>query len=331
VETIYLRRGWPLFNAMTRIFSFLGRGPRPGYPPGSGPPAELSDQELCRDTFELVRGLVQDTGGNLIQRSYGQGVYGDPGFGHPLATQVPHHVLTLLTLAADAAGVAVGGLGGWASTVALAQLRHLYETFALVSWLLDGDEAEQRSRGYGLTADAIDLLRREGMQWEQLASRDPSAAVYARRYAAAAATMLRDLQGLAVSTGVPIGEKPNRSQLMTRYLPDLGGYPAFAALSNAGAHPSALQPVLFYSDVRTGAMEFDFQGKNVERAYWMACCGECFRLLLDLAGPVLGWADWPRLSLQRRTALDGLRQEADRRYALARGAFPEVVHEQHPL
>ena len=141
--------------------------------------------------------------------------------------------------------------------------------------------------------------------------------------------MLRDLQALSDSTGVPIGAKPGRQELMTRYLPDLGGYPAFAALSNAGAHPSALQPVQLYSDLRTGAMVFDFQGKNVERAYWMACCGECFRLLLDLAGPVLGWADWPRLSLQRKTALDGLRQEADRRYALARGAIPEV--HQHPL
>jgi hypothetical protein len=273
----------------------------------------------------LVRGLVQDTAAELIQRTYGQGVYGDPGFEHPVATQVPHHVLTLLTVAADAAGIAVGGLGSWASTAALAQVRLLYETFALVSWLLDGDEAEQRSRGYALTADAIDLLRRDGAHWAQLGCRDPSAAAYARRYAAAAAAMLQDLQALSVDRGVPIGRKPiDRQELMTRYLPDLGGYPAFAALSNAGAHPSALQPVLFYSDGRTGAMVFDFQGKNVERAYWMACCGECFRLLLDLAGPVLGWPDWPRLSLQRKTALDGLRQEADRRYALACGAFSEV-------
>jgi hypothetical protein len=32
VETIYLRRGWPLLNATTRIFRFLGHGRWPGYP-----------------------------------------------------------------------------------------------------------------------------------------------------------------------------------------------------------------------------------------------------------------------------------------------------------
>ncbi|MEU2869798.1 hypothetical protein ABZ769_11415 [Streptomyces olivoreticuli] len=137
----------------------------------------------------------------------------------------------------------------------------------------------------------------------ELAHRYPSAKALAGRYAAAAKTMKQDLDTLAASNGTVLGKKPQRKIIMNQYAPDLGAYPTFAALSNAGAHPSALQPVLFYGDTTTGAFVFDFDGKNVERAYWLTQCGECFRKLLDLAATPLGWSDWPSASAQWKARL----------------------------
>lgn len=221
VETVYLRRGQPLFHAMTRVFAFLDHRPRPRYFAGNGNPARSSDEELRRDAYELVRKLVQNTGQDLIRRSYAQGVHGDPGFMHPLPTNVPDHVLTLLTVAADGAGIATGGLGGWASTAALAQLRLVYESYALVDWLLDGTEAEQRERGYALTDDAIDLLRKDGTHWAELTKRHPSAKAPAQRYAAPAATMKQDIRSRRSPERPWRGRDPSVLQLGADGRPDL--------------------------------------------------------------------------------------------------------------
>lgn len=82
--TIYLRSGQPVFNMMTRVFAFLGRGPKPRYLAGGRRAAALSDAELREKAFAAVRELIQRTGQESILHSYGQGVFGDPRFPHAL-------------------------------------------------------------------------------------------------------------------------------------------------------------------------------------------------------------------------------------------------------
>lgn len=312
---IYLRRDQPVFNLLHRYFMFMGRGPQPRYLGNNGRPDTLTDEQLREDAFHVARQLVEKQGQALIRSTFGRGIVGDPGFRHPIPTEVKHQVLNFVTEASEAAGVMIGAYGSWASASGLSQLRYLYETFAYVSWLLDGDEDMRRSRALTLVADAIDLLRKNDPYWQKLIRQDPSARIFAARYKEIAARAQQDLDVFARDKGIAYAKrKPAREEVMNTYGLDLGAYPAFAAISNAGSHPNALQPLLVYGELHTGVTDFDFAGKNMQRAYWIMQCCACIHALYEISAPVLGWQRWPEISERWVQLAEPLRTEAVRRF-----------------
>jgi hypothetical protein len=285
---------------------------------GERDPVRMSDQELRAAVYSCVRHVAEDVGQRRIKGSYGDGVVGDPEFRHPLALRTQHQVLLMATTAGEAAGLAAAGLNSWASTAALSHMRYLHETQALLAWLLQ-DEEGRETRSFGLAFDSIDVFRRFEEYWMQAAKGDPEGKALARRFGELAGRMKDDLNALAARRGISPPSKPDRGALFNAHNADIGGYPGFAVLSNAGSHPSVMQPLFLYGDTATGRTDFDFSGKHAERAHWIGEVGEALLTVLELAAPCLGWRDWDTEAAALRAGLAPLRDEAARRFRNVKG------------
>ena len=172
------------------------------------------------------------------------------------------------------------------------------------------------ARAFALTMDTIDIFGKGEDHWYQAAktSGDPQLRKNAVRWRKIKATLQRALDALWVQRGHPRVAKPNRQQLFDTHFTEVGGYPAFAMLSNAGGHPSLMQSMLLYGDLEAGKFGYDFDGLHVQRAYWITQVGAVFLGLLDLAAPVLGWKDWDEEASALRARFKPVAEEAARRY-----------------
>ncbi|MFC1407127.1 MULTISPECIES: hypothetical protein [Streptacidiphilus] len=280
-------------------------------------PADLADRELHQAAFGLVSNFSQNVAQRRIQAVFQEGVTGDPAFPFPIPTKADQQVLTLLTVAAEAAGAATALLGAWASTSAFAQLRCLYETQALVAWLVNGTEGTLEARALALTLDTIDLFGRGEDHWYKAAktSGNPELRKHAVRWRKLKSTLQKSLDTLWTQRGYPQVEKPNRQLLFDKHLTDAGGYPAFAMFSNAGGHPSLMQPILLYTHWETGQIGYDFANLHMQRAYWITQVGTAFLGLMDLAAPALAWDDWAEESTALRAEFEPVAAEASKRYS----------------
>lgn len=313
------RTGNPVFDTMTVIFNWLGKQTehvilRP-HAQRLPAPADMTDRQLLQAVHhvgaELLNGL-----GPIIQQSftrYGSAAeMGDPRFPHAMPVKMRGQVLTMVTEANDAFGLSLLGLSKHATAAALGAIRVVTETLAWARWLLDApDEDARQARAYRLTMNAIEgygnaaaTLRRVAGQCEE-----------ARWMTAAGQRMKDDLNALASQDGVTIPANPgSMSKLAQQYLPEYGGYLFYSLLNSAGAHPGMARAFQFYGTPGVGA-DYDFKGKHVVRAYWIAQ-GILLNLdMCDLAAPVLGWGqEWEALARQTRNQLRPLAKEAERRY-----------------
>lgn len=84
------------------------------------------------------------------------------------------HVLMFFTQAYDSFGLALRGLNAHATSSALGPIRNIVETLALMRWLLEDADPDQRcSRAYRLTLDAADQYRQQWRTLDRLAAASP--------------------------------------------------------------------------------------------------------------------------------------------------------------
>lgn len=310
------RTGNPVIDAMTKILHRLGeeigqRIPRPHAQPLPAP-AGMTDRQLLQAVHqagaELLNGLAP-----VIQQSfarYGSAAeMGDPRFPHGMPVKVRGHVLTMVTEANDAFG-----LGKHATAAALGPIRIVFETLAWARWLLeDPDDGVRRARAYRRTLNGIEGYHQFGATLRRVAGQP--AEMQAGWLIAAAQRMKDDLTAMASQDGIAIPANPgSMSKLAQQYLPDHDGYQLYALLNSSGAHPGAPRAFQFYGTPGAG-IDYDFKGKHLLRAYWIAQDINLHLDMCDLAAPVLEWGqDWDTLAEQTQNQLAPLAEEAERRF-----------------
>lgn len=187
------------------------------------------------------------------------------------------------------------------------------ETLAWARWLLeDPDEDARQARAYRLTMNGIEgSYSRVARTLVTVAGQSEQAT-----WLAAAGQRMKDhLNAMASQDGVTIPANPgSMSKLAQEYLPEHGGYVLYSLLNSAGAHPGMARASQFYGTPGAGA-DYDFKGKYLVRAYWMAQGILLNFDMCDLAAPVLGWGqEWETLAEQIRNHLGLLAEEAERRF-----------------
>jgi hypothetical protein len=315
------RTGNQVVDTMTEIFHWLGKQidqfiPRLPAPPLPAP-ADMTDRQLQQAVHRVGAGLLNGLA-PIIQQSfvrYGSPAeMGDPRFPHAMPVKVPGHVLTMVTEANDAFGLALLGLSEHATAAALGSIRIVLETLAWARWLLESpDEGVRQARAYRRTLNGIEGYQQFGETLRRVVGQP------AQREAgwviAAGQRMKDDLTAMASQDGVTIPTNPgSMSRLAQQYLPERGGYQLYALLNSAGAHPGAPRAFQFYGTPGAG-IDYDFKGKHLLRAYWIAQDILLHLDMCDLAAPILGWGhDWEVLAERTRDQLRPLAEEAERRY-----------------
>jgi hypothetical protein len=238
---------------------------------------------------------------------------GAPRFPHAMPVKVRGQVLTMVTEANDAFGLSLLGLREHATAAALGAIRIVTETLAWARWLLeDPDEDARKARAYRLTLNGIEgSYSRVAETIERVAGPSEEA----RWLAAAGQRMKDDLNALASQDGVTVPASPgSMSRLAQQYLPEHGGYLFYSLLNSAGAHPGMPRAFQFYGTPGAG-VDYDFKGKHLMRAYWIAQSILLNLDMCDLAASVLGWGqEWETLAEQTRNHLQPLAEEAGRRF-----------------
>lgn len=315
------RTGNPVIDTMTKILHRLGeeigqRIPHPHAKP-LPTPADMTDGQLLQAIHqagaELLNGLAP-----VIQQSFAR--YGaaaemaDPRFPHGMPVKARDHVLTMVTEANDAFGLALPGLGKHATAAALGSIRIVFETLAWARWLIeDPNEDVRQARACRRTLNGIEGYHQFGAALRRVVGQ--SAETEADWLIAAGQRMKDELTTMASQDGVTIPANPgSMSRLAQQYLPDHGGYQIYALLNSSGAHPGAARAFQFYGTPGAG-IDYDFKGKHLLRAYWIAQDIDLHLDMCDLAAPVLEWGqDRDVLAEQTRDRLGPLAGEAERRF-----------------
>jgi hypothetical protein len=121
-----------------------------------------------------------------------------------------------------------------------------------------------------------------------------------------------ELDELTKSKNLEIVRRPPSAVLFDRYLPD--AYFMFALLSNVGAHlgPS---PFLFYGELEVNAaINWDYKGVQVERAFWIAQATKIELENCELAASVCGWTGTEDLLRRIADLLGPVAIEAEKRF-----------------
>jgi hypothetical protein len=307
---------------MTRISHWLGREigrriprPRAHHLPA---PTDMTNRQLLQAVHligaQLLNGLAP-----VSQPSFARwgsaAEMGDPRFPYGMPVKVRGHVLTMVTEANDAFGLALLGLREHATAAALGAIRFVAETLAWARWLLDDpDEDVRQARAYRRTMNGIESYTNVGKTLQRIA--DQPAETPASWLLAAGQRMKDDLTAMAAQDGVAIPANPgSASKLMEEYVPQHGGYMSYAVLSSAGTHPGPARAFQFYGTPGAG-IDYDFKGKHHVRAYWIAQAVLFHLDVCDLAAHALGWGrEWEALAERTRDQLRPLAEEVERRYA----------------
>jgi hypothetical protein len=255
--------------------------------------------------------------GPLLQDSFARdgATLSDLRFPAALPITVRPHVLMMVTQANDSYGLALLGLREHATASALGPIRNVAETYAYAKWLLESPNENVRlGCAYRLTLDAIDQLGEQKRMLERVAPGSEVTLQMAPMLGVAVERMTSRLQELAQEDGVTIAAKPRRSELLEKYLLDLGGYLFYSLLSNAGVHPGAGRSQAFYGRPGKAVIDFDFKGLHHVRAYWASVNVRLYLDLCELADPVIGGPEWKTLTSATRAKLEPLAHEAQQRY-----------------
>ena len=309
--------GEPIGELLTRLFDEMGKR-IDAFLSGSNPKpvsaAEMTDAQLRQAIFRIAADLIEHIGPPLMQ-AFGASAVDDPAFRHGLPGTVRMHTLLMFAQAHDSFALSTIGLQHSANASSLGPIRNVAETLAVTRWLLDDpDEKIRRGRGHALNREDIKKQKRLSEHLVKAAPDPSDTRLLATRLGARAKQAERDLRTFAAQEGVTIPVKPDREALFEQYLPDVGDYALFAFFSNAGAHPGLTCSSLFYGKPDTGAVDFDFQGRNDARAYWLAQGTLLHLNLCRLVAPVLGWQGWEAVNGTFQARFEPLAEEAERRF-----------------
>jgi hypothetical protein len=250
------------------------------------PPDQLSDRDLLTELVRLGDEVVRAC---QERQAYAGRIVDDPRWTHsvfPLRFEVQVHSLFLGAL--DAFDVVVHLLDTRASQQAFNMIRFQVETLALVRWMAESDDPQERQwRAYRVLCGQ---LARWSKILTQDAAKDPAEAQEVADRAEAAKEKLRQLA--QEDYGRPPKEPLGRPQLFAKYLKE-GGYETFGMQSELGSHPGAAGNLLFAVDeTKLPGITFDFRGAFGHRAYWAGTALLFLHLTIREVGVALGWKDW---------------------------------------
>lgn len=278
--------------------------------------ADMTDKQLHHEIHD-VGGRLLNSLAPVLQRSFADDAsHADGSLQPSLPTSVHWHTLMFFTQANDAFGLALRGLNAHATASALAPIRNIAETLALMKWLLEDSSPDvRRSRAYRLTLDAADQYRGVRKTLERVGTDSAERGQLVTTLAFAEERLRKLVMEVAEQDGIPVADGHGSfSSLLERYLPGRGGYIFYALLSNAGVHPGAARSVFFYTKPGTGIVDFDFKGMFIVRSYWIGQAISLHLELCHLVASVLGWQEWDAIAEKTESQLAPLAKEAERRF-----------------
>jgi hypothetical protein len=294
----------------------------PGPVPSVRRPSAMADGELRGALRAVAASLIEVTG--TTGQPGAAVATGDTRWRFNLPAVVDTQVPAMLTEASDAFRLAVGGLDDQASSAAIGAVGRLADTVARTRWLLEPSEpAQRRERGYALAGAAIDRLRSNSGQAEEVEDTGSDGlADLASEIADRAATMDARLAELRQADGLRAVKVPRRRTLLRGYLPT--GAEPFALLTATDSRPATTPSALFYSEPGAGDPLRDFERLQLTRAYWLAQAITLYADVCQAAAPVLGRGDWAESIAAAERRFRPLCDEAAQRYRqrLRRGLHP---------
>jgi hypothetical protein len=182
-------------------------------------------------------------------------------------------------------------------------------------WVLDAkSDDERQSRVLAVTRAGIDQARTSVRHSELMTNGPEELALIAYVHETLDATEA-DLDLLIKKKNLEMARSPASTELFDRYLPD--AYFMFALLTNIGAHlgPS---PFLFYGELESNTVNWDYKGLEVERAFWIAQATKIQLENCALAASVCGWDGIEDLLGRIADLLGPVAIEAERRFIARR-------------
>jgi hypothetical protein len=266
-------------------------------------PSDLTDEELLEAI--LTSGAQLFHRARLRNEEMGS-LTDDPRWEAPPPLRFEIQLASLFFGALDAFDVTTGILRRRASQQAFNGLRFQMETVALIRWMTEPTEPDQRQeRAYRVLCGQITryarfLIRDAGRDREAL-----QGVRVLKRWG-------ERLREIAKQDGIEhLKQELGRPELLNRYAPRIG-HPTFSMFSELGAHPSALGNLLF--SLQAGSSEINCGGQAVvARAFWCSAAVVFLWQTCAAIGEALGWDDWLTEVVPIFNGADPLISEAARR------------------
>jgi hypothetical protein len=246
-------------------------------------PSDLTDEELLE--------AILTSGAQLFRRARQRiaeigSLTDDPRWEAPAPLRFEIQLASLFLGALDAFDVTTGILRRRASQQAFNGLRFQMETVALVRWMTEPTEPQDRQeRAYRVLCGQITRYARFLMQ-DAGRDRDALQGVHVvRRWG-------ERLQEIAKEDGIEhLKREPKRRELLDRYLQG-SGHPTFSMFSELGAHPGALGNLLFSLQPGSREINYDVGQAAVGRAFWCSAAVVFLWQTCEAMAQALGWHDW---------------------------------------
>jgi hypothetical protein len=245
-------------------------------------PDALSDEQLLD---ALARSGAEILVSCQLQLATLGDIPSDPRWRPPLPIRFHTQIGVLFLGALDAFDILCSVLRHRVSQQAFSLLRFQMESLAIIRWLNESDDQQERQhRSYQL---ACGQVRRFGTFMMQDAGRE--------REALDQVKAVRDwgtlLREIAKDDGIPhLKGEPTIPQLFTHA--DVAGYPRHKMFSELGSHPGTAGLTLFA--IRSGAdsISYDLRGSVLERAFYISTSLWYLSKTAHAVATSLAWDAW---------------------------------------
>jgi hypothetical protein len=246
-------------------------------------PADLTDEELLDAILKSAAQLFHRA--RLRNAEIGS-LTDDPRWEAPVPLRYEIQLASLFFVAIDAFDVTTEILRRRSSQQAFNGLRFQMETVALIRWMTEPTEPQDRQeRAYRMLCGQITRYARFLMR-DAGRDRDALQGIHVvRRWG-------ERLREIAMEDGIEhLQREPQRREMLDRYV-QRSGHPTFSMFSELGAHPGALGNLLF--SLQPGSKEINYEvGQAILlRAFWCSAALEFLWETCEAMGKALGWDDW---------------------------------------